>query len=168
MTKTIFELIMGKDLFMEMPLDRLRISEDDVNMMNKLWPGKGLFITGDHPTGHIALSFLESDYDNARMKETNYYIPSSGGEVVKLYVIMDIMETLPITTTVSGRGKKFYNDFLYSIVLGDKFTMPKGYTFLDHLYRGTSIDVRYLKKTEIEETRALMDAYQKFLEFKTP
>ena len=81
---------------------------------------------------------------------------------------MDIMETLPITTTVSGRGKKFYNDFLYSIVLGDKFTMPKGYTFLDHLYRGTSIDVRYLKKTEIEETRALMDAYQKFLEFKTP
>ena len=82
------------------------------------------------------------------------------------YLTVVVLEVLVKFSNYVGLQMGHY--FLYSIVLGDKFTMPKGYTFLDHLYRGTSIDVRYLKKTEIEETRALMDAYQKFLEFKTP
>ena len=86
----------------------------------------------------------------------------TGTDVLKLYIIMDLTESLPGATTISGRGKKFYNDFLYSIVMGDKFEMMEDMTILDYALRGTSVDVRFLDTTEQRRARELRDVLYKF------
>ena len=158
--KFIIEITSQEDTFMGMDLEQMRISDTIVNMVNDT--GIAVFSTASHSQGFVGLKLVATEYNDELKRNENFYRPMTGTDVLKLYIIMDLTESLPGATTISGRGKKFYNDFLYSIVMGDKFEMMEDMTILDYALRGTSVDVRFLDTTEQRKARELRDVLYEF------
>ena len=158
--KFIIEITSQEDTFMGMDLEQMRISDTIVNMVNNT--GIAVFSTASHSQGFVSLKLVATEYNDEYKRNENFYRPQTPSDVLKLYIIMDLTESLPGATTISGRGKKFYNDFLYSIVMGDKFEMMEDMTILDYALRGTSVDVRFLDTTEQRRARELRDVLYKF------
>ena len=145
---------MGKDLFMDTPLERLRISEQQIDSINSIYP---VFSTEKHPLGWVKLKLVTMEYTNDMRVQKTFYRPVTGYDVFKLYIMLDLMSSLPVSGTFYGRGKKFYNEFLYGMVSGDKYTIPASHTLWDMFWRGISFDTRFLKHEEVKKTEATRD-----------
>jgi hypothetical protein len=167
--RAAYELTSEKFIFQGRELNRIRIDAVTVESVNKLSDllGVRVFGTADNPGGFVELEIVPQDFKDITKQERTFYTVATPEGQLKLYLLLDLTQTLPGISLIEGRGRKMYRDFAYPLaketILGEPIVLPVGFDLGD-LYSGAFSFPSALMQTETEGRRRAIRAEQRKLQ----
>ena len=147
----LYEIWTEKSLFSEQDLSSMKIPKHIV----------------DGPVGSlieflgINLTYVVEEYQDINRLEHQNYKPTGTDDAIKLYLLMEVVKSHPVSAPLYGRGKKFYGDLVVPLatqhISGEEFETTLGETKEERIEAGLSFPSYNLPAPERAKKWALQD-----------